>query len=331
VITALFFLQIVFTPWKLFSAPLIARDQFMRVTPVQAAANVIGGVARVGVALATHNLYLIPVLMCLEPVIAGPIIKSRGGTKLFGSLSKTVAADLTRQLPSLMGVMVLVCLFYRSPVVLARMDLGSAEVVRLALAMQVVTAFGIIQAALADSLIGPLAHALDADSRFMRLLSIGSTVLLLYGLSVWVFLALAGQPLLTLAFGARADRIGLIISTIAPLCLVSGFVRLSNTVINLRARPVMMVIVWVGALAGQALAAQLMTHWRSPVVISAMTPISLAIGLCLALAFGGARAFITEILFGFRRIVASPSQWPEAFGIMLGGRRETAEVAPVSP
>jgi len=325
-ITALFFLQIFFTPWKLFSAPLIARDQFMRVTPVQVCANFIGGSMRVGVALATHNLLLIPVLMCIEPIISTPIIKARTGIKLFERppLSKDVALVITRQLPSLMGVMVLVCLFYRSPVMLARLDLGAAAVVRVALALQVVSALSVIQNALSDSLIGPLAHALDADSRFMKLLSIGSAALVLYGLGVWVLLWLAGEPLLTVVFGKRAEMVGPIIAALAPLCLVSGLARLSNSVINLRARPSMMVIVWSGALAGQVLAGVLLAHWRSPLVIALMTPLSLLGGLALALLFGGARGYVAEVLFGFRRIILAPSQWPDALAVMVGGKNETA-------
>ena len=328
-ITALFFLQIVFTPWKLFTAPLIARDQFMRVIPVQVSANIVAGVVRVGVALATHNLYLIPVLMCLEAVIAGPIIKSRAGVKLLNRapLSKEVTLTLARQLPALMGVMVLVCLFYRSPVMLAHFDLGAAAVVRIALAMQVVTAFGVIQAALADSLIGPLAHALDTDTHFMKLLSMGSAVQLVYGLAVCLLLWAFGQPLLSFAFGRRADMVGPIIAAVAPLCLLSGLARLTNTVINLRARPVLMVIIWGGALVGQGVAALLLLTWRSAFVVAVMMPVSLVIGLCLALLFGGARRYVAEVMFGFRRIVLSPSQWPAVMALMLGGRSEAARAS----
>jgi O-antigen/teichoic acid export membrane protein len=328
-ITALFFVQILFSPWKLFSAPLYARDEFIKVTPVQVRSNLAGGVLRVAVALATHNLFVLPLLMCFETLVSGPIIARRSGVKLFGrpSLSPVVLRAVVRQLPSLMGVMLLVCLFYRSPVMLARLALGSADVVRVALAMQVITAAGVIQNALADSLIGPLAHALDQDGRFRQLLSIGSAVAVVYGLVAWAALATVGEPLLTFAFGRRAMMIGPIVAAIAPICMINGLVRLSNTAINLRARPVMMVVVWAGALAGQAVGFLVLSHWRLPIVVAAAPPLSLAFGAALGLLPAGSRVFMLDTLFGFRRVLFSPREWREAIAVMLSSRGEAARVA----
>ena len=56
-----------------------------------------------------------------------------------------------------------------------------------------------------------------------------------------------------------------------------------------------------------------------------MMPVSLVIGLCLALLFGGARRYVAEVMFGFRRIVLSPSQWPAVLAVMLGGREAATQ------
>lgn len=319
-ITQLFFLPILFTPWKLFSAPLIARDQFMRVTPVQVTANIAAGVLRIGVALATHSLVLIPLLMCLEPLVTGPVLKARAGVRLFGPrpVARVVAGQVLRQLPALMGAMGLVCLFYRTPVMLARLDLDSVQVVRIALAMQVMTALGVIQAALADSLIGPLAHALDQDEQFLKLLRIGSSVVFVFGLSVLGFVSLGGEWALRVAFGHRAIGIGPVVTALAPLCLCSGLLRLATTVINLRGRPVMMVQIWLVALAAQAGAALLLLHWRSPVIIALAMPISLGLGLATSLLSDGTRQAMVEVFTGFWKVLARPSEWGGVGDVMLG-------------
>ncbi|HEX7761895.1 MAG TPA: hypothetical protein VF459_20475 [Caulobacteraceae bacterium] len=332
-LSSLFFLQIAFTPWKLFSAPLIAKDRFLQVTPVQVRANLIAGVLRVAAAIFSRNLLLLPILLCLEPILTAPVLKRRSGMTLLAwpLLSKATVIDVCRQLPVLMSAMGLVCLFYRSPVMLARLDLKAMDVVHVALAMQIITALAVIQNALADSLMGPLAMSINDDGRFKEMLSIGSLVAFAYGLCVWGGGAVFGEWGLTLLFGQRAAGVGPILTALAPLCLLGGLLRLATTVVNLRGRPAMLLAIWCVALSGQALLALALKTWRSPLAIAVETPISLAAGLLALLCFPQTRSLLQAVFFGAGHMVASPVRWREAVLIMLSPKLSHPEPSQSAP
>ena len=319
-LVSLFFLQIAFTPLKLFTAPLIARDRFIEVKPVQVGINVLGGCLRVGVALTSHNLLLITLLLCVEPILTSAILGRRAGVRLFARpmLSPAMAKQIAKQLPVLMGAMGLVCLFYRSPVMLAQLRLGPADVVHIALAMQVLTGLGIVQGAITDSLLGPLAASISDERRFRSLLEVGSTVSISFGLIIWIGVAITGEWVLTFVFGHRAAGVGPIVATIAPICLLGGLFQLSTSVINLLGRPVLLLLMWGAVLAGQALVGLALVRWPTPLDISIGTPLSLMLGLSVALLAPRLRPLVMRILFGVFSIIGSPSLRREVVSVMLG-------------
>jgi O-antigen/teichoic acid export membrane protein len=320
--TALVFLQVAFAPWKLFSMMLLAQDRYLESLPVQVLANILGGALRIAVFALTHNLTFVALLLCFEPVIAGVALARLAKVNFLKRpvFSQTIALDLLKALPSLTGAMLLICAYYRSPVILARWYLSPLDVVHIAIVMQMLTGFGIIQSSLAQSLIGPLTLNSRNEAAFLSYLQIGSATVFLYGVLVLLVVVLFGGPILTLVYGTRAMGSWQIAMILAPICTFGGIHQLMLSLINLRGRPSALFYLWAVVSVSQGATAVILHYWHSPLVIAAGTSASYLVGLGTVPLFQKRiRAPAFEAIAGFRRLSYSRQLWGQMRTVMLFG------------
>lgn len=321
-LSALVLVSILFSPVTLFAATLRARDDYVFFIAATVAVQVIGTAIRIGVLLATHNLELVALLLSLGPLMTGPLylFRSRIRVRAWPWISVSVCRQLLRETPTLMGAMLLAMLFWRGPILIAQWRLTPTDVVHIALCMQLVTGLCIAPNALCESLFGPLALARSArdDARFRQVLRVGSAIAWICGIGAVLGVAVLGEPVLRLAFGAKAEGAGAYCLWLSLMCLGSGLNRMTNSVVVLQGRPIERVLGWLVSLAGLAAATAALFRWPDIWIIVVATPASMLLGSALMpFILRDLRGYAGDLVAGARLLLVSSALWRESVRLML--------------
>jgi O-antigen/teichoic acid export membrane protein len=321
-LSALILLSILFSPLTLFAATLRARDDYVYFIAVTVAVQLVGTVIRVAVLVTTRNLELVALLLSLGPLIGGPLYLLRSGVRMraWPWISPSVCRLLLRETPTLMGAMLLAMLFWRGPILIAQWRLTPTDVVHIALCMQLVTGLCIAPNALCESLFGPLAlaRADRDDARFRQVLRVGSGIAWICGIGAVAGVAVLGEPVLRLAFGAKAEGAGAYCLWLSLMCLGSGLNRMTNSVVVLQGRPAERVLGWLVSLTGLALATAALFRWPDIWIIVVATPVSMLLGSAvMPFMLPDLRRYAGDLVAGARLLLVSPQLWRDSARLML--------------
>ena len=266
--------QIAAAPLALFSAPFVARDRYRELLAVLVPASLFGVAVRTGLLLSGADLVWAAAAMAIEPLTTGAVLARRSGAfRTRPRITGPAAGVLKDGAPWLIAAMAATTLFWRSPVLLADAFLAPAGVVAIALAMQVASGLCLPANALAQSLFGPLAAGRAEAARAAVLVALAS------GTGAIAALALAGGPALAMVYGPSGLAAAPLALWLAPLAGLAPLWRVDAFTAGLNHRFDGLIRARLTALAGQAGLAWLLWSSPNPVIIAAITPLSMALAI----------------------------------------------------
>lgn len=267
-------------PGLLMATPLAAEDRRRTLALILIAAAAFGTGMRVGVFLATGDLALAAVFFAVEPVA--------GGLALWiASRRLTPSADIRqpdapppeafpKEAVVMAFAMGMTTVFWRSPVLLADAFLGDAEVIALALAMQLVMGLCIPANALCQSLFGPLARGdRSAPGVILWIAAIASV-------GAPALLAAAGGAIMTALYGPLGEGAAAYAVMLAPMAGLAALWRLGHIMGGLHDLTAELALTRCSALVGQAVLLIVLLSSPNAGLIAAITPVSMALSAICA-------------------------------------------------
>jgi len=311
-VEAFILLHAALAPGLLMATPLAAEDRRQTLVLILIAAAALGTAARVAAYLATGDLALSALFFAFEPVVGGAAL-------LFASrrLSPSRPAiahsePFLREAATMAAAMAVTTVFWRSPVLLADRFLEAADVIALALAMQVVMGLCLPANALCQSLFGPIARG-DRSAT-----GVGLWIAVAMGLAAPLFLAGAGDWIMIALYGPLGAGAAIYATMLAPMAGLAALLRLGHIVGGLNGLSAELALTRAAALGGQAALAIWLIFAPTAMAIAAMTPISLLLAAIAApLAAPGLAALAREAALSAKQIALHAAARRQAFRLMF--------------
>lgn len=311
-VEAFILLHAALAPGLLMATPLAAEDRRQTLVMILIAAASLGTAARIGAYLATGDLAIAALFFAFEPVVGGAALLFASRRLTPSRPTSAPGKPFLREAATMAAAMAVTTVFWRSPVLLADRFLETADVIALALAMQVVMGLCLPANALCQSLFGPIARG-DRSAT-----GVGLWIAVAMGLAAPLFLAGAGGWIMAALYGPLGEGATIYATLLAPIAGLAALLRLGHIVGGLNGLSAELALTRAAALGGQAALAIWLVVAPSALAIAAMTPISLMLATIAApLAAPGLAALAREAALSAKQIALQAAARRQAFRLMF--------------
>lgn len=311
-VEAFILLHAALAPGLLMATPLAAEDRRQTLVMILIAAASLGTAARVGAYLATGDLAFAALFFAFEPVVGGAalLLASRRLSPSQPAISP--GKPFLREAATMAVAMTVTTVFWRSPVLLADRYLEAADVIALALAMQLIMGLCLPANALCQSLFGPIAKG-DRSA-----IGVGVWIAIAMGLAAPLFLAGAGEWIMAAIYGPLGQGAAIYAMMLAPMAGLAALLRLGHIVGGLNGLSAELAVTRAAALLGQAALAIWLIFAPSALAIAAVTPVSLMLAVIAApLATPGLAALAREAALSAKQIALHAAARRQALRLMF--------------
>lgn len=268
------FALVLAAPLSMFAAPLIAEDRWRAVLSVLIPASALGISLRLGLLL-TGRIEWAALSFAAEPLIAGLCL----GWRRLGTGFARPSRDLLRQCGALVLAMAATTLFWRAPVIIAEAILSAEDVVRISIALQIMSGFLLAPNAMIQSRFGMVAKGGGERRSALRDIALVSLVV---GVGAVAISASLGEWMISAIYGSAETGAAVILVILS--CAV-GFCSLWRVQEFLAAHDgagSALLAMKIAALLGMAVTAAALAQWPSAISLAVGFVISIAISAVVA-------------------------------------------------